>query len=297
MPASAILRDFNHHAIQCNLTGRQMQLWLKVYEFLSSYKRQDVQLYTPMLLNMLDISISQFRRARQGLIDAGFLSIRQDTQQHTSYTLLLDGEEVMLGGYKQKCGTGNPSPTEPLQDYSRKESAQKSVPAPSSTMTLQDSGTGSPSPVDAHKSYVVGADAHIRPLTKGPCVIPSGDIMANGAYHADLQAFSARFTDTALSGWLEQWADMRRKNGWSLTSWGLDVLLEKLTTLAEGNLQTMTAIVRQSVTRRWKGFYPLRTERKPSGEALRRMEAQQSHARPAHQKFQNEQRDLSFLER
>ena len=185
MPASAILRDFNHHAIQCNLTGRQMQLWLKVYEFLSSYKRQDVQLYTPMLLNMLDISISQFRRARQGLIDAGFLSIRQDTQQHTSYTLLLDGEEVMFGGYKQKCGTGNPSPTEPLQDYSRKESAQKSVPDPSSTMTLQDSGTGSPSPADAHKSYVVGADAHIRPLTKGPCVIPSGDIMANGAYHAD----------------------------------------------------------------------------------------------------------------
>ena len=300
MPASAILRDFNHHAIQCNLTGRQMQLWLKVYEFLSSYKRQDVQLYTPMLLNMLDISISQFRRARQGLIDAGFLSIRQDTQQHTSYTLLLDGEEVMFGGYKQKCETGNPSPTEPLQDYSRKESAQKSLPAPSSAVTLQNSGKGNPSPTEEIAMFAITGAGSPRPDMQKELSRPqysSGDIMANGAYHADLQSFSTRFADAALSGWLQQWADMRRKNGWSLTSWGLDVLLEKLKTLAGGNLQTMTAIVRQSVTRRWKGFYPLRTERKPSGEALRRMEAQQNHTRPAHQKFQNEQRDLSFLER
>ena len=58
------------------ICGRQMQLWLKLYEFLHSYRRQDVQLYTPMLLDMLNISLSQFRRARQGLIEAGFLSIK-----------------------------------------------------------------------------------------------------------------------------------------------------------------------------------------------------------------------------
>ena len=107
MTAATIYRDFNRSAIASNLSGRQMQLWLKLYEFLHSYRRQDVQLYTPMLLDMLNISLSQFRRARQGLIEAGFLSIRQDSQQHTSYTLLLNGRAISFVPEKSCYGNRN----------------------------------------------------------------------------------------------------------------------------------------------------------------------------------------------
>ena len=120
--------------------------------------------------------------------------------------------------------------------------------------------------------------------------------MLNGGYRPVLQEFCDRFADAALTGWLQQWADMRRKNGWTLTGWGFTALLDKLQTLANGSVQAMTAIVRQSVTRCWKGFYPARVQSKPSGEALRRME-QGSRSGTPHQKFAPEQRDLSFLER
>ena len=92
MTSAAVYCQFTHLAIACDLTGRQMQLWLRLYELL--HHRQDVQLNTSMLLRMLDTSRSQFQRARQALIDQGFLAIRQNRQQQTSYTLLLDGREI-----------------------------------------------------------------------------------------------------------------------------------------------------------------------------------------------------------
>ena len=91
MTAATIFREFNHLAIASNLSGRQMQLWLKLYEFLNSYRRQDVQLYTPMLLDTLQISISQFRRARQGLIDAGFLHPSGQPAAHQLYPAVKRG--------------------------------------------------------------------------------------------------------------------------------------------------------------------------------------------------------------
>ena len=308
MSAAAILKSFNQSAIACNLSGRQMQLWLKLYEFISSYRHQDVQLYTPMLLDMLHISISQFRRARQGLIDAGFLSIRQDLQQHTSYTLLLNGEEVALHNTVKErhneavnashtgdnrvnmpfSGMGNPSPT---VDY-RVDAPFSGAVNPSNTgdncLNVPLSGMGNPSPTVDYRVDV--------PFSGAGKPSPTGDIMLNGGYRPVLQEFCDRFADTALTGWLQQWADMRRKNGWTLTGWGFTALLDKLQTLANGSVQAMTAIVRQSVTRCWKGFYPARVQSKPSGEALRRME-QGSRSGTPHQKFAPEQRDLSFLER
>ena len=313
MTAATIYRDFNRSAIASNLSGRQMQLWLKLYEFLHSYRRQDVQLYTPMLLDMLNISLSQFRRARQGLIEAGFLYIRQDSQQHTSYTLLLNGRAISFVPEKS-CGTsGAPSPTG-IETVCATENHGTGNPSPTGIKTVcatKNPGTGNPSPTGiettcatknhetTNLSLTVGAGSP-RPYAQAECSRPqysSGDIMLNGGYQADLQEFFRSFPDTALSGWLQQWADMRRKNGWTLTRWGLTALLDKLQSLSGGNLQTMAAIVKQSVSRRWKGFYPLKTERKPSGEKLLRMEQQQRSRQPIHQKFKPEQRDLSFLER
>ncbi len=311
MTAATIYRDFNRSAIASNLSGRQMQLWLKLYEFLHSYRRQDVQLYTPMLLDMLNISLSQFRRARQGLIEAGFLSIRQDSQQHTSYTLLLNGRAISFVPEKQcqpeaapknapvygmspeNPGTGNSSPTGARTVYAPENSGTGN-PSPAGTETVcttKNPGTGNPSPTVGAGSPRPVAQAEYSRLQ-----YPSGDIMLNGNYQADLQQFFRSFPDTALSGWLQQWADMRRKNGWTLTRWGLTALLDKLQSLSGGNLQTMAAIVKQSVSRRWKGFYPLKAECKPSGKKLLRMEQQRSR-QLIHQKFKPEQRDLSFLER
>ena len=313
MTAATIYRDFNRSAIASNLSGRQMQLWLKLYEFLHSYRRQDVQLYTPMLLDMLNISLSQFRRARQGLIEAGFLSIRQDSQQHTSYTLLLNGRAISFVPEKS-CGTsGAPSPTG-IETVCATKNPGTGNPSPTGTRTAytpENPGMANPSPMGTRTVYApenrettnlspaVGAGSP-RPFAQAGCSrsqYPSGDIMLNGGYQADLQQFFRSFPDTALSGWLQQWADMRRKNGWTLTRWGLTALLDKLQSLSGGNLQTMAAIVKQSVSRRWKGFYPLKAERKPSGEKLLCMEQQQRSRQPIHQKFKPEQRDLSFLER
>ena len=322
MTAATIYRDFNRSAIASNLSGRQMQLWLKLYEFLHSYRRQDVQLYTPMLLDMLNISLSQFRRARQGLIEAGFLSIRQDSQQHTSYTLLLNGRAISFVPEKS-CGTsGAPSPTG-IETVCATENHGTGNPSPTGIKTpnpvyagtetvsaTKNHGTGNPSPTGIKPLNPVHAGTETacaiknpgtgNPYTQAGCSrsqYPSGDIMLNGGYQADLQEFFRSFPDTALSGWLQQWADMRRKNGWTLTRWGLTALLDKLQSLSGGNLQTMAAIVKQSVSRRWKGFYPLKAERKPSGEKLLCMEQQQRSRQPIHQKFKPEQRDLSFLER
>ena len=300
MTAATIYRDFNRSAIASNLSGRQMQLWLKLYEFLHSYRRQDVQLYTPMLLDMLNISLSQFRRARQGLIEAGFLSIRQDSQQHTSYTLLLNGRAISFVPEKQDqlaCNGKNTAISSSVQSNDQKDF---------STPPFQGSGRNDkhailPKPVCNDKYAVISSkgspEPQSRDLLQSSPQYPSGDIMLNGGYQADLQQFFRSFPDTALSGWLQQWADMRRKNGWTLTRWGLTALLDKLQSLSGGNLQTMAAIVKQSVSRRWKGFYPLKAERKPSGEKLLRMEQQQRSRQPIHQKFKPEQRDLSFLER
>ncbi|MBQ7025154.1 MAG: hypothetical protein IJN31_00985, partial [Peptococcaceae bacterium] len=235
MTAATIYRDFNRSAIASNLSGRQMQLWLKLYEFLHSYRRQDVQLYTPMLLDMLNISLSQFRRARQGLIEAGFLSIRQDSQQHTSYTLLLNGRAISFVPEKS-CGTsGAPSPTG-IETVCATKNPGTGNPSPTGIKTsnpvhagtetvceMENHGTGNLSPT-------VGAGSP-RPYAQAECSrpqYPSGDIMLNGGYQADLQEFFRSFPDTALSGWLQQWADMRRKNGWTLTRWGLTALLDKL---------------------------------------------------------------------
>jgi hypothetical protein len=105
-----------------------------------------------------------------------------------------------------------------------------------------------------------------------------------------------------MKGDLLQWAEMRRKNGWTLTLWGLEELFKKLIALSDGIGANMAQIVAQSVNRRWKGFFALKVKAKPSGEALRK---QENSSRPspkpwdkpaAWQKCKPEGRDLSFLE-
>ena len=113
--------------------------------------------------------------------------------------------------------------------------------------------------------------------------------------------FAQAYPDLELQALLHQWGEMRAQNGWSLTQWGLWTILEKLAATAEDCIDTMIAMVRQSLERRWKTFFPVKREQKPSGQKLRRIEEQQKRDEvrrnrhlPQH-KFKQEQRDLNFL--
>ena len=107
-----------------------------------------------------------------------------------------------------------------------------------------------------------------------PAHYTSGDVLLNGSYRKRLAQFTEKYNSLDLRGKLESWIAMRQENGWTLGSWGLDTLLEKLVMLGNGEIKVMAAIVKQSLDRRWKGFHKLRMGGNVSGEKLRQQEAQ-----------------------
>ncbi len=107
-----------------------------------------------------------------------------------------------------------------------------------------------------------------------PAHYTGGDILLNGSYRKRLAQFTERYNSLDLRGKLESWIAMRQENGWTLGSWGLDTLLEKLVMLGNGEIKVMAAIVKQSLERRWKGFHKLRMGGNVSGEKLRQQEGQ-----------------------
>ena len=107
-----------------------------------------------------------------------------------------------------------------------------------------------------------------------PTHYTSGDVLLNGSYRSRLAQFTEKYNSLDLRGKLESWIAMRQENGWTLGSWGLDTLLEKLVMLGNGEIKVMAAIVKQSLERRWKGFHKLRMGGNVSGEKLRRQEGQ-----------------------
>ncbi len=131
--------------------------------------------------------------------------------------------------------------------------------------------------------------------------MPIGDIMLTNRYRQYIDVFCSKFGPAPKADLL-QWAEMRVKNGWTLTLWGLEALLKKLIDLSAGDVMQMGKIVAQSVKRRWKGFFPISVQAQPSGKKLLKQEEKQQrsngyiHTKPS-QKFAPEGRDLSFLER
>ena len=107
-----------------------------------------------------------------------------------------------------------------------------------------------------------------------PAHYTSGDVLLNGSYRSRLAQFTEKYNSLDLRGKLESWIAMRQENGWTLGSWGLDTLLEKLVMLGNGEIKVMAAIVKQSLERRWKGFHKLRMGGNVSGEKLRQQEGQ-----------------------
>ena len=137
---------------------------------------------------------------------------------------------------------------------------------------------------------------------------PASDIVMSREYPVYLKAFCSRYDDSSLHSNLTSWMQQREQNGWTLTLWGLEELLKKLVQLAAGQAETMAAIVKQSIKRRWKGFHALKAQSRPSGEKLLKLEEKEQRAyEKAHPKQpaivrklfgmgEATDEDLSFLE-
>ena len=308
-----VYQQFTQQAIHCNLSGRQMQFWLSLYDMMAHKKQQNLQLYTPMLLKTLQISRSQFLRVRQALIDKGFLAISQNRQQQTYYTLLLQGNVVAFVEQAEeqaaKSQQQEPLSTAAIQalcePLANPKFCLEKTQASTNVAARKIKAEPDVPQVDVpSKKSVTSSLRQTMQTFVIPAVGSSGDIMLDKRYWTPLQNFCAQYDDRMLRGMLHRWAEMREKNGWVLSTWGLQTLLEKLKIMSAENIETMIAIVKQSLHRRWKGFFPLQVESKPSGEKLRKLEekearllAQQNRGKPTSvSKFKNEGRDLSFLE-
>lgn len=318
MTKQNIYRQFNQQAILCNLTGRQMQLWQTLYDWMESRHQQEIQLYTPMLQKVLQISRSQLHRVREALVNAGFLTVRYNGRQQLCYTLLFQGEVVSFAAETDKNQETLPEEPTPLSAAAvqalREPLAQNQVPESLQNMTvgqnvldsMQPYGYAQQATANCTNAQQISADA---PLAKQQwCeqnkLQRNDEVILNKQYNAPLQEFYQQYGDRELRGMLRNWAEMRLKNGWKLGHWGLQALLEKLVDLGQGEISAMIDIVKQSLARRWKGFYPLQVESRPNGKALRKLEEKEEMMRMRKQRYlpglaqkhQTDDRDLSFLE-
>ena len=289
------LDRFNQLAAKQYLSAGAILLWQRLY-FTMQRKNQfaDLQQNTAALIAQLNITRQGLQLMRQALIEKGFLKVRVDEHQQTFYTLMLDGKVVGEGANIQtENAVGAVDHNGPFQNKNLSSTNGRML---SSAPTTLDSCV-----LARVEPARTSTPNHIRPLTDGKSLLSSGDIILTNRIHPYIDAFCDRF-GPAMKGDLIQWAEMRRKNGWTLTLWGLEALFKKLIDLSGGIGAQMAQIVAQSVTRRWKGFFALKVKAKPSGEALRKQEElHDPRCKPwekpnTMQKFKPEGRDLSFLE-
>ena len=301
------LEHFHREAVKHNLSAGAILLWHQLY-FTMERKNQfaDLQQSTAVLMAQLQVTRQGLAVMRQVLTERGFLNVRVDEHQQTFYTLMIEGKTV---------GGGRPFPQiiDMAQSITGTESAQKTrqtAPAANDlrVLTVGAGALDSPSgdaPFVSHSFMAMQRDVQWPSPTIIPAnnttAHPSGDLILTNRIRPYIDAFCDKF-GPAMKGDLLQWAEMRRKNGWTLTLWGLEELFKKLIALSDGIGANMAQIVAQSINRRWKGFFALKVKAKPGGEALRKQEkSYQPRPKPwdkpvSWQKCKPEGRDLSFLE-
>ena len=279
---SNILIQFNHAATALHLSGRQMQLWMSLYEIITTHKQQDMALYTPLLLDKVQLCKRQFLRVRQALVDAGFLAIRHDENRQIRYTLLLNNREIavatMVEDVEKSCdvmeNAENVDETSVGEDIILPQGQRNG-----------NHGNGS----------LIGSPTAAHPIAAK---------LTRQDYYEAIEDFCQSYNQPPmLLHSLCQWADMRLKNGWQLTAWGLEALLENLQEIAAGSVENMIATAKKSIQRRWKGFFSYTPDSRPNGAKLRRLEEKEErdNARRINNrsgvshKFKNEGRVLSYL--
>ena len=279
---SNILMQFNHAATALHLSGRQMQLWMSLYEIITTHKQQDMALYTPLLLDKVQLCKRQFLRVRQALVDAGFLAIRHDENRQIRYTLLLNNREIAVA--------------------TMVEDVEKSCDVMENAENVDETSVGED--IILPQGQRNGNHGNGSLICSPTAAHPIAAKLTRQDYYEAIEDFCQSYNQPPmLLHSLCQWADMRLKNGWQLTAWGLEALLENLQEIAAGSVENMIATVKKSIQRRWKGFFSYTPDSRPNGAKLRRLEEKEErdNARRINNrsgvshKFKNEGRDLSYL--
>ena len=333
------LDRFQQYAVKHNLSAAAILLWQSLYlRMAGSNQFERFHQDTAGLMNLLQITRQGLIGVRKSLEQAGLLAVERDENQRLWYTLQLDGKALQPVGEAAKQaekesfhGEATPVETEPLC-----EEAQQTVGEWSGIQSgavchispMQPSERQSIFSVSNDNAVVVALKAEnrredcslslglvsggswnpVQPITFPDKPGPAGDIVMSKEYLVYLKAFCSRYDDSSLHSSLTSWMQQREQNGWTLTLWGLEELLKKLVQLAAGEIETMAAIVKQSIKRRWKGFHALKTQSRPSGEKLLKLEEKEQRAyEKAHPKQpaivrklfgigEASDEDLSFLE-
>ena len=307
------LEQFHRYAIKYQLSVTAVLLWQQVY-FMSSEKGSytKVQLSTSVLQALLQVTRSGLQGARQSLINKGLLVIEQDEQQNIAYTLKLAwiDLDILLTRWEENHGkpldeTGRKAMAEPLAEpaYQMEMPDRAATPSMDKALvnqsvqeqfaieqTIDDTYGWSVTEQKSDNNYGWSTVEQNAATSKAnsnrkagrqstfckamPAHYTGGDVLLNGSYRKRLAQFTEKYNSLDLRGKLESWIAMRQENGWTLGSWGLDTLLEKLVMLGNGEIKVMAAIVKQSLERRWKGFHKLRMGGNVSGEKLRQQEGQ-----------------------
>lgn len=318
MTDNSVLFQFNQAAITCHLSGGAMQLWTTLLQLTIENDYQPVVRHASALQTFLQMSSRQFYRVRQALVKSGFLQTIK-IGQRTCYTLLLSKKQIFL----QKPAE-NPNFAAVTADSSAlaegaalEKDAAKSEAALNDT-ALQESTNAGQIPDrqtpnrqkdSKQKDSKKGNDGKKADLQMRQSGLQTegffSHYISRADYHAAIEDFCAPYQSPyMLRHLLLQWAEMRLKNGWTLTVHGLEAMLENLRDLGAGCADTMVQIVKQTIDRRWKGFYSYQQNSRPSGTRLKKLEEkerQEEERRLRNQpkalsKFKSEHRDLSFLE-
>ncbi len=300
--------QFHQKAVQYKLSSSAILLWQYLYLAMAR-RNQFVRFHqdTAVLMAMLKLSRQGLFQARKSLEKAGLLTVEQDDRQKLWYSLQLGGKSVQPAQPEEAAKAAAPLSEAAVQAL-QEPLAQR--PAESSLFSCaQQDNAGYSAALDSEQlenciDHSAASLHKAQDISSCNALIPDaashqGDIVMNKGYKAYLQAFCRRYENISLSIELTQWMEQREKNGWTLTLWGLEALLQKLVQLAAGQINTMVDIIRQSVKRRWKGFHPLKQQRRPSGQQLRKLEEKEQkaaqHWPSGKPKFQKEERDLDFL--
>jgi len=317
-----LFNQFHQKAVQYNLSSSAILLWQYLYLAMAR-RNQFVRFHqdTAVLMAMLKLSRQGLFQDRKSLEDVGLLAVEQDDSQKLWYSLQLGGHPVEPAQPKEAAKAAAPlseAAVQALQEPLAQQPAE-ARPLPCAQQDKAGYGVGlhseqmdnrmgnvggqsfasvsdnSATTVDEAKNISSGNSPMLKATSQ------QGDIVMNQGYRAYLQAFCRRYENISLSMELTRWMEQRAKNGWTLTLWGLEALLQKLVQLAAGQISAMVDIIRQSVKRRWKGFHPLKQQSRPSGQQLCKLEEKEQkaaqHWPSGKPKVQKEDRDLDFLMR
>ena len=335
----AYIDRFNRYAVRYELSAAAILFWQYLC-FTMAQKNQFERLQqdTAVLMQALQITRQGLIGVRKSLEQAGLLAVERDENQRLWYTLQLDGKALQPVGEEAQPATDQPNEAaaQTIDELPALQSEQAccaltddeqeaGAVALGSTRdekinrpaiaTMQPSAQKNRFPTSNDNAIVVALEGANRRNDNAPShdlaqpvAGPAGDIVMSKEYPVYLKAFCSRYDDSSLHSNLTSWMQQREQNGWTLTLWGLEELLKKLVQLAAGHAETMAAIVKQSIKRRWKGFHALKTQSRPNGEKLLKLEEKEQRAyEKAHPKQpaivrklfgigEATDEDLSFLE-